>query len=90
MNLLSENIDRIKELMFNEDWIDLDDIQIDNTEVDGELGEQDDAAAGSTAPSSPAMNKWETGLTRGPANQLSVTKWSDSYQPQRGKGNPLW
>ena len=89
MNLLSEDIDRIKELMFNEDWIDLDDIQIDNTEVDGELGEQDDTA-GSTAPSSPAMNKWETGLTRGPANQLSVTKWSDLYQPQRDKGNPLW
>jgi len=89
MNLLSENIDRIKELMFNEDWIDLDDIQIDNTEVDGELGEEDDAA-GSTAPSSPAMNTWETGLTRGVANPVAVGKWSDLYQPQRDKGNPLW
>jgi hypothetical protein len=86
MNLLSEDIDRIKELMFSEEWIDLDDIQIDDV-VDAELGEQED---GGSAPSSPAMDKWETGLTRGPANQLSVTKWSDSYQPQRGKGNPLW
>lgn len=89
MNLLSEDIDRIKELMFNEDWIDLDDIQIDNTEVDGELGEEDDAA-GSTAPSSPAMNTWETGLNRGVANPVAVGKWSDLYQPQRDKGNPLW
>jgi hypothetical protein len=89
MNLLSEDIDRIKELMFNEDWIDLDDIQIDNTEVDGELGEED-AAAGSTAPSSPAMNTWETGLNRGVANPVAVGKWSDLYQPQRDKGNPLW
>ena len=37
-----------------------------------------------------SMGKWESGLTRGAANQLGVTKWSDSYQPSRGKGNPLW
>ena len=86
MKLLNEDIDRIKELMFSEEWIDLDDIQIDDT-IDGELGEQEGET---TAPSSPAMNKWETGLTRGPANTISVSKWSDSYQPERGKANPLW
>jgi|DEB0MinimDraft_10_1074344.scaffolds.fasta_scaffold33051_2 hypothetical protein len=85
MNLLSENIDRIKELMFTEEWIDLDDIQIDDVAVDGELGEEE-----GDAPSSPAMNTWETGLNRGVANPVAVGKWSDLYQPQRDKGNPLW
>jgi len=85
MKLLKEDINRIKELMFSEEWIDLDDIQIGDT-VDGELGEEE----GDSAPSSPAMNKWETGLNRGVANPVAVGKWSDSYQPQRGKGNPLW
>jgi len=36
------------------------------------------------------MNTWETGLNRGVANPVAVGKWSDLYQPQRDKGNPLW
>ena len=87
MKIIQEDIDRIKELMFSEEWIDLDDIQIDDDALDGELGEQEGE---STAPSSPTMNKWETGLTRGPANTVALGKWSDTYQPQRGKANPLW
>lgn len=34
-------------------------------------------------------SKWESGATRGPANQIGVTKWVDSYKITRGKANPL-
>jgi uncharacterized protein (UPF0297 family) len=35
--------------------------------------------------------KWESGVTRGPANQIGVTKWSDIVGStlKRGKANPL-
>ena len=35
--------------------------------------------------------KWESGVTRGPANQIGVTKWSDTVGSslKRGKANPL-
>lgn len=60
-----------------------------------ELDEQYDGGGAGTSSAgegagTASMGKWESGLTRGAANQLGVTKWSDSYQPQRGKGNPLW
>jgi hypothetical protein len=56
----------------------------------GEFSEQEDGGGDDSAPSEPTMDKWETGLSRGPANQVGNTKWSDSYQLQRGKANPLW
>jgi hypothetical protein len=39
----------------------------------------------------PQVNKWESGVTRGPANQIGVTKWSDIVGStlKRGKANPL-
>jgi hypothetical protein len=39
----------------------------------------------------PEVGKWETGVTRGPANQIGVTKWSDIVGStlKRGKANPL-
>ena len=39
----------------------------------------------------PNVDKWESGATRGPANQLGVTKWSDvvGSSLKRGKANPL-
>ena len=49
-------------------------------------GESDDAAGAGTA----SMGVWESGITRGSANQVINSKWSDSYQPGRGKANPLW
>ena len=64
------------------------------------LDEQDDPSA--AQPSSgvgssgskqgyPEVGKWETGVTRGPANQIGVTKWSDVVGStlKRGKANPL-
>jgi len=39
----------------------------------------------------PAVGKWESGLTRGPGNQVGNTKWSDivGASLKRGKANPL-
>ena len=62
---------------------------------DSELGEQDAAAGasssggGGTKPAYPTVTKWETGLTRGPANQVALSKWSDVVKLNRGKANTL-
>jgi hypothetical protein len=39
----------------------------------------------------PEVGKWESGVTRGPANQVGVTKWSDIVGStlKRGKSNQL-
>ena len=39
----------------------------------------------------PEVGKWESGVTRGPANQVGVTKWSDVVGStlKRGKANQL-
>ena len=60
--------------------------------VDSELGEQDaggDTSGGGAKPPYPTVTKWETGLTRGPANQIGNTKWSDIVILNRGKANTL-
>ena len=65
--------------------------------IDSELGEQDAPAGGGAStsggggakPPYPTVTKWETGLTRGPANQIGNTKWSDIVKLNRGKANTL-
>jgi len=52
----------------------------------GGTGESDDAAGAGTA----SMGIWDSGIARGIANQIASGKWNDSYQPTRGKSNPLW
>jgi hypothetical protein len=37
----------------------------------------------------PTVTKWETGVARGPANQIGNTKWSDIVKINRGKANPI-
>ena len=39
----------------------------------------------------PSVGKWESGVTRGPGNQVGVTKWADVVGSKltRGKANPL-
>lgn len=56
----------------------------------GELGEDEAApASGGGGSKYPTVTKWETGLTRGPANQIGNTKWSDIVKLTRGKANTL-
>jgi len=66
-----------------------------NMELSYELGEQDEGTSsgesddGAGAGTS-SMGVWDSGVARGIANQLANTKWADSYQPSRGKSNPMW
>jgi len=61
-----------------------------------EMGEQEQGTetgtSGSGTSTSAGSKKWESGATRGPSNQLGVTKWSDIVGSTitRGKANPLW
>jgi len=63
-------------------------------ENEGELGEQDAAAApsggGGAGAKYPTVTKWESGVARtGPANQVTLTKWSEIVKVNRGKANTL-
>lgn len=66
-----------------------------NLESKEEMGEQDAAPAsgggggGGAKPAYPTVTKWESGVTRGPANQIGLTKWSDIVKINRGKANTL-
>jgi|SaaInl1SG_22_DNA_1037389.scaffolds.fasta_scaffold111772_1 hypothetical protein len=57
-----------------------------NLTPQSDIGEQDDVEGGEGTTSYP---KWETGIQRGPANNIDVTKWSDIVQLTRGKANPI-
>jgi len=57
-----------------------------------ELGEQDAAGSSTTTGGQgyPTVTKWETGLTRGMANQIDdKVTWSSLYKITRGKANTL-
>jgi hypothetical protein len=79
----------------NFDIDDLINLMKGSNSADSELGEQDAAAGGGSGggggakPPYPTVTKWETGLTRGPANQIGNTKWSDIVKLNRGKANTL-
>ena len=72
-----------------------------SNQVESELGEQEapvnpEPTAGTSSTQTggqgyPEVGKWESGVTRGPGNQVGVTKWSDVVGStlQRGKGNQL-
>jgi hypothetical protein len=59
-----------------------------------ELDEQDTGASSDTGgdgtkPDYPTVTKWESGVTRGPANQIGLVKWADIVKITRGKANTL-
>lgn len=59
---------------------------------ESELDEQDaggGATGGGAKPKYPTVTKWESGVTRGPANQIGLTKWRDIVKITRGKANTL-
>jgi len=66
-------------------------------DIDGysDLIEQDDAGGASSSggdgvkPLYPTVTKWESGVTRGPANQIALVKWADIVKINRGKANTL-
>ena len=50
-----------------------------------------DSGTSSDGEKKTGATKWESGATRGPGNQIGVTKWSDVVGStlKRGKANPL-
>ena len=66
-------------------------------DIDGysDLIEQDDAGSAPAGddgkkPDYPTVTKWESGVTRGPANQIAANvKWADIVKINRGKANTL-
>jgi hypothetical protein len=62
-----------------------------------EIEEQDSEPSSGTSDTQsggegyPEVGKWESGVERGSANQIGVTKWSDvvGSKLERGKANPL-
>jgi hypothetical protein len=62
----------------------------DKTISKDEMGEQEEGGGASGGSASyPAVTKWNSGVTRGPANQVGNTKWKDSVTINRGKANTL-
>ena len=66
--------------------------------VDMEFAEQEEGGGGDTggattdtsgdsSSTNSNVTAWETGLTRGPANQITITVWASNIG--RGKGNPI-
>lgn len=69
---------------------------LNNKEISEQEGTSSEPTTGTSDTQSggegyPEVGKWESGVTRGPANQVSVTKWSDivGVNLKRGKSNPL-
>jgi hypothetical protein len=75
---------------------------IDNPEIYGEeevnmeFTEEDDGGdtggattdtSGDSSTTNANVTTWETGLTRGPANQITITVWAPNLN--RGKGNSI-
>lgn len=89
-NKINENINRIKNIMFGEEWKLLDEIDYDFENLgEIEMSEDDAPATGGSAPSAgyPTVTKWESGVTRGKANPISNNKWETGVK--RGKANTL-
>lgn len=69
----------------------------DEEEVDMEFNEQDEGGAdtggattdtsGDSSSTNANVTTWETGITRGPANQITITIWSDNVN--RGRANTI-
>jgi hypothetical protein len=57
------------------------------------IDEQDTGSTGASSGGQgyPEVGKWESGVTRGPGNQIALTKWSDIVGSllKRGPANKL-
>jgi hypothetical protein len=87
--LTEQQIKKLAEMLDNEEIKEQDVSTGDSVDAQPKSGASDDQA---TQPDGyPEVGKWESGVTRGPGNQIGNTKWvdSESTQPKRGKANPL-
>jgi hypothetical protein len=79
------DIKRIKELMFGKDVEE----ETDDLDLEGEMTEEGEASSsgGGASAGYPTVTKWESGVTRGKANQIANNKWESGVT--RGKANTL-
>jgi hypothetical protein len=102
MNLLYENIKRIKNLMDIEESEEVDSMDVFKGEIDqdpiqvqgpdgmdeSDLSEQEDGGGETSTSSSsyPAIEKWASGAAVGPGNPRGNEKWT--WKGTTGKANP--
>lgn len=55
--------------------------------IETEMGEQEEGGGGDSSSANANVSTWETGLTRGPANTLTISVWDSGVS--RGKGNTI-
>lgn len=90
---ISVSIDKISNTGYKNSFIK--ELFSENTDTDmkeqTDLSSEPSTAQNSGSEGYPQVGKWESGITRGPANQLGVTKWSDivGQTLKRGHANPL-
>ena len=53
----------------------------------GDSGGSTTDSGGDSSSTNAGVTTWETGLTRGPANQITIVVWNSNVS--RGKGNPI-
>lgn len=66
-------------------------IEVDEQETPAAEPSSGTSSTQSGAQGYPSVGKWESGVTRGPSNQIGVTKWADvvGSNLKRGKANQL-
>jgi hypothetical protein len=63
------------------------DMEFTEQEEGGDTGGSTTDSGGDSSSTNANVSTWETGLTRGPANQITITIWSSDIS--RGKANPI-
>lgn len=86
MDLLKENIFRIKSLMEIRDELELDESEV-NEEGEESTDTTTDTSSDTSSDTGSALTPWESGVVRGPGNPITSAKREDKVT--RGKGNPL-
>ena len=89
-----DNIKRIKFLMEVKDYLEIDDIKLDDEEVNEEIeldeeevNEEGDAPTDTSSTAGSSITPWGTGAGRGPGNPITSVKRED--KTGRSKGNML-
>jgi len=86
---ITEDIKRIKELMFQEEDLEIEDDDIEYEEMTEQGEETTNTTSSGSGPSQgyPTVGKWESGKVRGPANPITSAKREDKLG--RGPANKL-
>ena len=82
MDLLKEDILRIKSLMEI-----IEELELDESEVNEEGEESTDTTTDISSDTGSSLTPWESGVARGPGNPITSAKREDKVT--RSKGNPL-